>query len=482
MPSTTSGGSAPSASVVPTIEEIRYFFKDHLGSVVTVTNGNMVILQRMKYDVWGTRNQYARDASVDKDPYLEERGFTGHEHLDEVGLIHMNGRIYDPTIARFLQADPIIQDGYDGQNYNRYSYVVNNPLSLTDPSGFSWWSKWRAPILALIAGALTAGAASWMMTAGATYGQAGALSFGAFEFAPAGLTGTGQAVAAAAGGFAAGGVAGGNLRSAVAGAVGALAMSVGLSYFNLPHGSPFTAGEFVGKVAIHGAVGCVRSAMAGGSCGGGAKSGAFAEFAGNLMGEYGAGLRTGSPAHMIAQVAAGCAGGAISGGRCSDGAFTAAFNYLFNELAHSTTCKQRGYCDDSPFSSPTKSGQIRSCDAAGCGDYDAARGSRRHLGYDYVANPGDEILSPISGTVVRIKNPGAEGLSGLHIRGADGYEATVFYIKPHPGIVGSSIEAGNPIGIAQEIRGAYNSPRMTPHVHVTFYNRGAEIDPARYFK
>jgi hypothetical protein len=172
------------------------------------------------------------------------------------------------------------------------------------------------------------------MTAGATYGQAGALSFGAFEFAPAGLTGTGQAVAAAAGGFAAGGVAGGNLRSAVAGAVGALAMSVGLSYFNLPHGSPFTAGEFVGKVAIHGAVGCVRSAMAGGSCGGGAKSGAFAEFAGNLIGEYGAGLRTGSPAHMIAQVAAGCAGGAISGGRCSDGAFTAAFNYLFNECGH----------------------------------------------------------------------------------------------------------------------------------------------------
>jgi hypothetical protein len=86
--------------------------------------------------------------------------------------------------------------------------------------------------------------------------------------------------------------------------------------------------------------------MAGGSCGGGAKSGAFAEFAGNLMGEYGAGLKSGSPAHMIAQVAAGCAGGAISGGRCSDGAFTAAFNYLFNEYGTFDGKKFRLFNDD----------------------------------------------------------------------------------------------------------------------------------------
>ncbi len=60
----------------------------------------------------------------------------------------MNGRIYDPTIGRFLQADPIIQDPYDTQSLNRYSYVMNNPLSYTDPTGYSrlrsgWW---RAPL------------------------------------------------------------------------------------------------------------------------------------------------------------------------------------------------------------------------------------------------------------------------------------------------------------------------------------------------
>ena len=51
--------------------------------------------------------------------------------------IHMNGRIYDPTIGRFLQADPVIQDPYNTQSLNRYSYVMNNPLSYTDPTGYA---------------------------------------------------------------------------------------------------------------------------------------------------------------------------------------------------------------------------------------------------------------------------------------------------------------------------------------------------------
>src|SRR5690606_31089850 len=64
------------------------------------------------------------------------RGYTGHEHMDEVGLIHMNGRVYDGKLARFVQADPIIQDPLRVQSLNRYSYVWNNPLNATDPSGF----------------------------------------------------------------------------------------------------------------------------------------------------------------------------------------------------------------------------------------------------------------------------------------------------------------------------------------------------------
>lgn len=64
------------------------------------------------------------------------RGYTSHEHLDEVGLIHMNGRVYDPELARFLSPDLFIQAPTNTQSYNRYSYVMNNPLSFTDPSGY----------------------------------------------------------------------------------------------------------------------------------------------------------------------------------------------------------------------------------------------------------------------------------------------------------------------------------------------------------
>ena len=64
------------------------------------------------------------------------RGFTGHEMLDAVGIIHMNGRIYDPRLGRFMQADPVIQFPDYSQSRNRYSYVLNNPLAYTDPTGY----------------------------------------------------------------------------------------------------------------------------------------------------------------------------------------------------------------------------------------------------------------------------------------------------------------------------------------------------------
>ena len=50
--------------------------------------------------------------------------------------VHMNGRVYDPDLGRFISADPYVQYPMSTQNYNRYTYVDNNPLSYTDPSGF----------------------------------------------------------------------------------------------------------------------------------------------------------------------------------------------------------------------------------------------------------------------------------------------------------------------------------------------------------
>ena len=65
------------------------------------------------------------------------RGFTGHEHLDALALVHMNGRVYDPVLGRFVSADPYIQFPESTQGLNRYSYVRNNPLHATDPNGYT---------------------------------------------------------------------------------------------------------------------------------------------------------------------------------------------------------------------------------------------------------------------------------------------------------------------------------------------------------
>ncbi|MFC3122512.1 RHS repeat domain-containing protein [Agaribacter flavus] len=62
----------------------------------------------------------------------------------------MNGRIYDPTLGRFLQADPFIQALSNSQNYNRYSYVLNNPMSYTDPSGYFFKKLWQKTTGALL--------------------------------------------------------------------------------------------------------------------------------------------------------------------------------------------------------------------------------------------------------------------------------------------------------------------------------------------
>ena len=66
------------------------------------------------------------------------RGYTGHEHLNNLGVIHMNGRLYDPVLGRFLSPDPVVQAPHDTQGFNRYAYVRNNPLRYTDPSGFCY--------------------------------------------------------------------------------------------------------------------------------------------------------------------------------------------------------------------------------------------------------------------------------------------------------------------------------------------------------
>jgi RHS repeat-associated protein len=92
---------------------------------------------------------------IANDQWLLDRGYTGHEHLQSVGLIHMNGRLYDPKLHRFLQPDNFVQDPTNTQNYNRYGYVLNNPLKYTDYSGEKWKITWSDIVsgVAIVGGA-----------------------------------------------------------------------------------------------------------------------------------------------------------------------------------------------------------------------------------------------------------------------------------------------------------------------------------------
>lgn len=116
-------------------EKGYYVEKDHLGTIRALYNNFGQLAFAAYYDPWGKRELVVNASFI---PFY--RGFTGHEHIDELGLIDMNGRMYDPLLGRFLSPDPFIQMPENSQNFNRYSYCLNNPLKYTDPSGEFFWA------------------------------------------------------------------------------------------------------------------------------------------------------------------------------------------------------------------------------------------------------------------------------------------------------------------------------------------------------
>ncbi len=110
---------------------------DKLGNVRGYIDASGNVVEMLDYDAWGKRRNPSGIGTPDSlDGQTDDKGFTGHEMLDNVDLVHMNGRVYDPFIGRFLSADPTVQSPQDSQSYNRYTYVWNNPTNLTDPTGF----------------------------------------------------------------------------------------------------------------------------------------------------------------------------------------------------------------------------------------------------------------------------------------------------------------------------------------------------------
>ncbi len=133
-----SGGDGLCAIVVKENGSFAFNFPytDHLGSILTVTNASGAVIAEQNFDAWGRkRNVTTWDyANIGAVPDWLYRGYTGHEHLPEFGLINMNARLYDPVLGRMLSPDNYVGDG-GTQGFNRYSYASNNPLNRVDPDG-----------------------------------------------------------------------------------------------------------------------------------------------------------------------------------------------------------------------------------------------------------------------------------------------------------------------------------------------------------
>lgn len=208
--------TAPAVLIIPGIGEqweLYYICRDYLGSITHITNAGGSLEQELSYDAWGrlrnpaTQIAYAPDTEP---PLFLGRGYTGHEHLPWFGLINMNARLYDPAVGRFLSPDPYVQAPDFTQNFNRYSYCLNNPLCYVDQDGEFWH---------LIIGAVIGGVFNLTMKAiqgkihtfgdglaafgiGALAGGVGAATGGgAFLAAGGGAAGAGGFLAGAAGGL-----------------------------------------------------------------------------------------------------------------------------------------------------------------------------------------------------------------------------------------------------------------------------------------
>lgn len=151
--------SAPAVMVKSgNTNNLFFIMRDHLGSITRVVHSSGGYYpQNVSYDAWGRmRNpQTGTLYTLQNMPTLFlRRGYCGHEHIPGTGLINMNARLYDPLIGRFLSPDPYVQEAWNSQNYNRYSYCLNNPLVYKDENGevFFMLKLWAAAASGFVKG------------------------------------------------------------------------------------------------------------------------------------------------------------------------------------------------------------------------------------------------------------------------------------------------------------------------------------------
>ncbi|HRQ63966.1 MAG TPA: RHS repeat-associated core domain-containing protein [Xanthomonadaceae bacterium] len=299
------------------VSQERYLHKDHLGSTVAISDIQGSV-HHLAYDPWGKRRDAHTSESWDVPPgewlgwilAITPRGYTGHEHVDFAGIIHMNGRIYDPELGRFLQADPFVEDS---TTLNRYTYVHNNPLAYVDPSGY------------MSAGQILRAAVAIAITV-----YTGGMASGA-AWAPV-LSSTAAKVAAVAiGGALAGAIQTGSIEGAAWGAFTALVFyGVGKQFGDVMDKGVIDTAKVMKKALAHGIAGGTLSSMQGGKFGHGFMSAGFSA----AVSPYVDAQDVGDFAKGVQVALVGGTVSAATGGKFANGAVTAAMQFAFNQVAH----------------------------------------------------------------------------------------------------------------------------------------------------
>jgi RHS repeat-associated protein len=307
--------------------EFVYTHLDHLGSIEALTDETGLLVEEYSYDAWGLRRDPNTWIPYDETQTLQtDRGFTGHEHLDLFALVNMNERVYDPVIGYFLSPDPFSQfPGYT-QGFNRYSYCLNNPLSVTDPSGYFSCPSINFSVEDVIKGVVIA--ASILVTI-ETAGAGAPLQVmlgGAFGGL---VSGVGMSM-----------INGGSLNDCIsAGLQGAIwgVYSAGLTKgvgkifgdvtFNINEITWSSFSNELGRAVAHGTVqGAIRASQ-----GGRFEHGFFAGAVSSLSVSMSqSGLNPG--VSILVGTTLGGTAEALSGGKFANGAITGAFVVLFNHL------------------------------------------------------------------------------------------------------------------------------------------------------
>jgi len=289
--------------------DVFYLYKDQQGSTTMVTNYLGAVVQQLLYDPWGRQYQVSANVLKYSNNALT-KGYTGHDMVNDFEVIHMGGRTYNPVLGRFMQADPFIQQASNLQSFNRYAYVLNNPMSYTDPSGyfFKALNKLFGKFAPLVSIAIAIYMPGLNFLQGLNAVQIGAIT-----------------------GFVSGGVATGSLRGALTGAISGAAFG---SLHNWKS-NLIAKGIDYGRIAAHGMVGGISSVLSGGKFGHGFAAAGFTQAASEIGGEKlfveGADSLPDRAANAIKAAVIGGSASVLSGGKFGNGAITGAFSRLLND-------------------------------------------------------------------------------------------------------------------------------------------------------